>query len=149
MFDRRPDPILLRATLRAVVHPGSVVHASVHRPWTGWPGHTPPTRTRLARRRGGIRHDLAAEVSRQALDAARGARNLRQRLRSWLPRFRGIATRHLPAYLLWFSAWSHAFPNEGRVGTHPPEESPGHGGGMHGGGLRLLAVLLTPAEADP
>jgi len=149
VFDHRPDPTLLCDTLRAVIRPGSVVQAPVRRGWTGWPGQPRTARERDRRTSARDRQSRAEELGPQAHAAARGARNLRKRLRNWLPRFRGIATRHLPAYLLWFSAWSHAFPNGGRRDSHPSVGGPDHTHEGQGGGLRLLAVLLMPAEADP
>jgi transposase-like protein len=149
VFDHRPDPLLLRDTLRSLLPPGAVIHAPVRRGWTGWHGQPLSVDTRPSQQSSEAIPAQEGGVRPASHAAIRGVRDLRRRLRTWLPRFRGIATRHLPAYLLWFSAWSHAFPNGTWRGSPPPGVGPDHRGGVGGGGLRLLAVLLTAAEADP
>lgn len=157
VFDHRPDPAEIGDALGRVIHSGSVITAPTRRGWKGWPGQAGPIGTRAARAAPGAAAWplLKCEVAREAgVDptlrmAALGARKLRRRLRGWLPRFRSVATRHLPSYLVWFSALSRAFPDQGQTGARLPCSGPEHFKGVSRGGLRLLAALLTPPEADP
>jgi len=149
VFSGRPDPSRLRSELRSLLHPGAVVHAPVRRGWRGWPGQ--PRSAATAPLSEPVEPVPAPrdEVGPASGAAHRGARDLRRRLRRWLLHFRGISTRHLPAYLTWFNAWSHAFPGEGGEGLRRPDGEPNHRSVVDGAGLRLLATLLTPQEADP
>jgi transposase-like protein len=150
VFSYRPDPSRLQDELRSLLHPGAVIHAPVRRGWKGWPGQPRSKDTWPWSEPVEPLPALGEEVGPAAHAAQRGARNLRRRLRKWLLQFRGIATRHLPGYLTWFNAWSHGFPTAGGGGVRPPDgEDPARRSVVDGSGLRLLATLLTPQEADP
>jgi transposase-like protein len=155
VFVFRPDPGLLRKALRKMVQPGAMIRAPVRRGWVGWPQ---PESSRTERKvpgsagkPTGTDRVLPADRDRLMNECILGVRSFRHRLRRWLPRFRGVATRHLSAYLVWFNAWSHAFPEREDTGTEPLHHAQGRENppGKHQGGIRLLAVLLTPPEADP
>lgn len=55
------------------------------------------------------RPDLTSDIAPRM---HQGVVKYRDRLRRWLPRFRGVATRYLPHYLSWFEAWAAVFPDD-------------------------------------
>jgi transposase-like protein len=89
----------------------------------------------------------------QGVGAGRPARLaaglVRARLRDWLVRFRGVATRYLEHYLAWFSACCDLFPGEGDpcaaaceredVGAREGPRRASHG-------LALLLALVTRGD---
>ncbi len=132
-LSRPPWPSLLEEVRRAHLHPRARLASSRSIRWTRL------TRKPLYR----AREQEQARGAGRAGTLAAGL--VRARLRDWMVRFRGIATRYLENYLAWYSAWCVLSPR----GFRRPEADAGFGvlgteanagGSPHAGSALLIAL---------
>jgi|GEM_PF-896342 len=154
---RPPHAGTLRACLAQNLNRGACLHPAVSPTWRGWPSPgvftTNDVKTKGCRCPRSMR-GRSNPVSDIAPRMREGVVKYRNRLRRWLPRFRGVATRYLPHYLVWFEAWAAVFPDDGDLerwsaggpDRHSHERNSGTGSSadlcMGAGGERMLVQFL-------
>lgn len=144
---RPPHAATLRRCLGRNLSQGACLHPAISPSWEGWPSRPLfPHNARETRgcERSGSTRGRPELMSGMVRGMTESVVTYRQRMRQWLPRFRGVSTRYLPHYLVWFEIWAAVFQDEGdlerwREGgsareKHEWEGGPGYPSDLHHGG---------------